>query len=119
MSSSHWKRLGVVTATLGIVVGGLLGTGAGTALAGSNGQQINYNSHHAHSQCTAGKNQRGENVKNCTQLQMGANPNQGYWWIGPVSITWYRANSSTAQSTCRVPEQQKEDFFTCYEPAAG
>jgi hypothetical protein len=119
MSDWDWKRLGAVTATLGVVASGLLTAGAGTALAGSNGQQVNYYSRFAHAQCTTGKSQGGENIKNCTQLQMGANPAQGIWWVGPVSITWYRANNSTAQSTCHVPPQQNEDFFTCYEPSAS
>lgn len=118
MSTWHWKRLGVVTATLGVVASGLLEAGAGAALAGSNGQQINYYSQYADAQCTTGKNQSGENIKNCTQLQIGSNPSQGYWWVGPVSITWHRVNG-TVQSTCRVPLQQNGDFFDCYEPSAG
>lgn len=119
MSTWRWKRLRAVTATLGVVASVLLEAGVGTALAGSNGQQISYYSQYAHAQCTTGKNQSGENIKNCTQLQIGSNPSQGYWWVGPVGITWYRANNSTIQSTCRVPLQQNGDFFDCYEPSAG
>ncbi|MGH3885028.1 MAG: hypothetical protein ACRDSZ_00400 [Pseudonocardiaceae bacterium] len=119
MSIWRWKRLGAVTATLGVVASGLLGAGSGTALAGSNGQQISYYSQYANAQCTTGKNQIGENIKNCTQLQLGSNPSHDYWWVGSVSITWYRVNNSTAQSTCDVPLQQNGDFFDCYEPPAG
>lgn len=119
MSTWHWKRLGAVTATLSVVASGLLGVGAGTALAGNNGQQINYYSQYAHAQCTTGKNQEGKSIERCTQLQMGSNPNSGYWWVGPVNITWHRANNNTVQSTCRVPQQQNGDFFDCYEPSAG
>jgi hypothetical protein len=114
-SGRYGKRLLSVPAALGVVVCGLLGAGAGTAWASSNGQQINYYSHDAIGQCTKG-NQSGKNVQNCTQLRIGSNPDQGYWWVGPVAITWYRYDHSTITSTCDVPKGQNGDFFNCYEP---
>lgn len=119
-TTSRWYRTGLAgaTATLGVVAFSLLGTGAGTATAGTNGQQINYYSHDAYRQCTTGKNQDGTTVKNCTDFAVvsGSNRDEGYWWIGPVDITWYKVDGSTVQSTCNVPKSSNSDFFTCYEP---
>jgi len=117
MSTSYRKRLAPLATTLGIVACGLLEAGAGTAWAGNNGQQINYYSHYAYIQCSAGTNQNGGNVRNCTQLRIGSNPNQGYWWVGPVNITWHRPRGTEISSTCNVPKSQDADFFTCYEPS--
>lgn len=115
MSNLQRKSLVAVTATLGVVACGLLG--AGTAAAGTNGQQINYYSHQAVKQCTTGTNQSGAKVKNCTELRQGGpNLDRGYWWVGRVSIEWYRTGS-TVSSTCDVPKKQNEDFFNCYEPS--
>jgi hypothetical protein len=116
MSNWYRKRVGAVTVTLGAVACGLLGGGAGTALAGSNGQQINYYSHVADGECTTGTNQSGNNITNCLGLRQGSNPDQGYWWVGPVSITWHRLDGSKVTSTCDVPREQNGDFFNCYEP---
>ncbi|MGH3836435.1 MAG: hypothetical protein ACRDSF_12145 [Pseudonocardiaceae bacterium] len=115
MPESYRKRLVLLTATLGIVTCGLLG--AGTASAGTNGQQINYYSHYSYAQCTVGTNQNGESIQNCTQLRIGSNPDQGYWWIGLVDITWYHSDRSHVSSTCGVPKSQDGDYFTCYEPS--
>lgn len=115
----HWygKPLVAVTATLGAVACGLLG--AGTASAGTNGQQINYYSHHSYGQCTTGKNQEGKSISNCTSFAApaGSNKDEGYWWVGQVNITWYNIDHrSTAHSTCDVPKNYSGDFFNCYEP---
>jgi hypothetical protein len=83
----------------------------------TNGLQINYYSHDANEQCTTGKNQNSDTVRNCTQLRTGANPDQGYWWVGPVTITWYHTDHSYVASTCDVPKSQDGDSFTCYEPS--
>jgi hypothetical protein len=116
-SSWYRKRLIPLTATLGFVACGMLGI-TGTALAGNNGQQINYYSHSAYKQCSTGANQNDQPIRNnCTSLHSGSNPDQGYWWVGPVTITWYRTNGTYVQSTCNVPQQQNGDFFNCYEPS--
>lgn len=114
---SNWHRKGLtVPATLGVVACALLGS-AGTASAGGNGQQIIYYAHHAYGQCTEGNNQNGGYIRNCTSsFHQGSNPDQGYWWIGTVQITWYRPGGSTVQSTCPIPQSQAGDFVTCYEP---
>ncbi|MGH3874280.1 MAG: hypothetical protein ACRDSR_22735 [Pseudonocardiaceae bacterium] len=113
MPNLHRGRLIAFTATLGA----LLEAGAGTASAGTNGQQVNYYSHYSYAQCTTGTNQNGADIRNCTQLRIGSNPDQGYWWVGPVSITWYHPDHSHGTSTCDVPASQDSDFFTCYEPS--
>jgi hypothetical protein len=106
-----------LTAALGVVTCGMVGT-TGTAFAGSNGQQINYYSHDANKQCSTGTNQDGKLIQNnCTSLRSGSNPDQGYYWVGPVTITWYRTNGTHTQSACDVPRQQKGDSFSCYEPS--
>jgi hypothetical protein len=117
MSSSYRNHLAPLVTALGVVSCGLLEVGAGTAWAGTNGQQINYYSHYAYVQCTSGTNQNGDKVQNCTQLRIGSNPDQGYWWVGPVTITWHRSDGTDISSTCNVPKSQEADFFTCYEPA--
>ncbi|MBB6377761.1 hypothetical protein BKA01_005021 [Pseudonocardia eucalypti] len=102
---------------VGALVLGLLAAGVGTAHAGGNGQQINYYSHDATGQCTSGRNQNGVAVRNCTTFdRIGGNPDQGYFWVGPVTITWMRKAGFTQHSTCVVPKQQPSDFFTCYQP---
>lgn len=116
-SSWYRKRLVPLTATLGVVSCGMLGA-TGAALAGSNGQQINYYSHQAYQQCSTGANQNGQLIRNnCTSLHSGSNPDQGYYWVGPVTITWYLANGTSTQSTCNVPQQQNSDYSNCYEPS--
>lgn len=119
-TTSHWYRrdLVAVTATLGAVGCGLLGAGARTATAGTNGQQINYYNHDSYGQCTTGKNQEGTTVSNCTSFAVqGSNKDEGYWWVGPVSITWHKNDHvSTVHSTCNVPKNSNSDFFNCYEP---
>lgn len=111
-------RLIAAAATLGVVACGQLVTGAGIAVAGTNGQQINYYNHDSYGQCTTGKNQEGKNKTNCTSFTVqGSNKDEGYWWVGPVKITWYKnGNRGTVQSTCNVPKNQNGDFFNCYEP---
>jgi hypothetical protein len=117
MLNRSWKCLVVTTGALGIVGSGLLGAGAGTALAGSSGQQINYYSHDAYSQCTTGTNQNGDRIGSCTSLRQGSNPDQGHFWVGRANIIWYRTDNSTVQSSCSVPKAQNDDFFDCYEPS--
>jgi len=119
MSNSRWKRLAPLTATLGAVVAcGLLGTGTGTASAGTNGQHINYYSYYADAQCTTGKNEKDKTVQSCTSLRTGSNLNKNYWWVGPVTIIWRRYyNHSTVSSTCTVPRSQNDDSVLCYEPS--
>ncbi len=119
-AASHWyrKRLVAVTATLGVVACGLLGAGVGTATAGTNGQQITYYNHDSYGQCTTGTSQEGTNIRNCTTFTViGSNKDEGYWWVGPVSITWYKNDHSTVQITCTVPKNQSGDSFSCYEPS--
>lgn len=111
-----WKRLSAITGTLGVVAGCLLVSGAGTASAGSNGQQINYYSHTAYGQCTTGYNQNDQYTQNCTYLESGPNLDYGYWWVGGVDITWYNDDGSTVNSTCNVPRSMNGDFYTCYQP---
>jgi hypothetical protein len=112
---SNWSRKPLVplTATLGALACGLLGAGAGTASAGTNGQQINYYSHYAYAQCTTGKNQSNETTRNCTQLRIGSNPDQGYFWVGPVTIIWYHTDHTYTSSPCDIPISQTSDSFTC------
>ncbi len=117
MSNSHRKRLAPLATALGVVACGLLEVGAGTARAGTNGQQINYYSRHAYVQCTKGTNQSGNNIRNCTQLRIGSNPHRDYWWVGPVDITWHRPGPTDISSTCSVPKSQDPDFVTCPEPS--
>ncbi|MGH3765671.1 MAG: hypothetical protein ACRDTX_11075 [Pseudonocardiaceae bacterium] len=94
-----------------------LGRAPAMPIHSTNGLQINYYSHDASEQCTTGKNQNGVMVSNCTQLRKGSNPDQGYWWVGPVTITWYHPDHSSIASTCVVPKSQDGDSFTCYEPS--
>lgn len=125
MSNWYRKRLVPLTATLGALTCGLLGTGAGTASAetpgtasaGINGQQINYYSNYAYAQCTIEKVQNGGTMRRCTQLRTGSNLDQGQRWIGKVTIYWFRPDHTYIPSTCDVPQSQDSDFVTCYEPS--
>lgn len=116
MPNSYRKRLVPLMAILGIAACYLLGVGIGTASAGTNGQKINYYNRHAYGQCTTGMNQNGETVQNCTQLRIGSNPAQDYWWVGQVRITWYYTDNSYAPTTCKVPRSQDGDYVTCRDP---
>lgn len=116
MSNLCRKRLVPLIAVLGIAACDLLGVGAGTASAGDNGQKINYHGRDAYGQCTTGKNQKNETVRNCTQLRTGSNPDQSYWWVGEVGITWHYVDNSYIQTICKIPKTQKNDYVTCYDP---
>lgn len=117
MPNSSHKRLVPLIAVLGMVTCDLLGAGAGAASAGNNGQKINYYSHYAYAQCTAGMNQNSETVRSCTQLRFGANSDQNYLWVGRVRINWYYANNTYSPTFCDVPQSKKDsDYVTCYDP---
>lgn len=117
MLNSYRKHLVPLITTLGIVACGLLGAGAGTASAGTNGQKIDYYGRSAYGQCTTGINQNSETVRNCTQLHIGSNPDQKYWWVGQVRITWYYTDNSYAQTICDVPKDKQDgDYVTCNDP---
>jgi hypothetical protein len=103
--------------TLTVIALHYLGHAPAMPIHSTNGLQINYYSHDANEQCTTGKNQNGDTVRNCTSLHSGSNPDQGYWWVGPVTITWYRSDHSYITSTCDVPKSQDGDSFICYEPS--
>lgn len=110
------KRLVQFGTALGITVCSLLTTG--TASAGSNGQRINYYSRYAASQCTTGANQKKEIVSgHCAMLNAGSNPDQDYWWVGEVRITWYYPDNSYSRTACIIPKSQQDgDYTTCYDP---
>lgn len=116
MSNSHRKSLVSIMTILGIVTCGLLGVGAGTASAGAHGQKINYYSRYAGVQCTTGANQNSETVRRCTDLRIGSNLDQGFLWVGPVTIIWYYPDHTYLRSSCEVPESQATDYTTCYDP---
>lgn len=109
-SARHRKRLGAVTATLGIAACGLLGAGAGTATAGTNGQQIIYYNHNSYGQCTTGTNQNGKIIRNCSTFAVqGSNKDEGYYWVGRVNITWYKnGGHGTAQMLAMCPRIRME-----------
>jgi hypothetical protein len=119
MSNSRWKRLAPLTAILGAVVAcGLLGTGTGTASAVPNGKHITYYSYYADAQCTTGKNENNKQDRVCTSLSTGSNLDPNHWWVGPVTIVWYRYDyNSTASSTCDVSKSQGSDSVFCSEPS--
>lgn len=118
MLNSRWKRLAPLTAALSAVVAcGLLGPGTGTALAGNNGQHINYYSYDTDAQCTKGKNEKNKQVQVCTSLSTGSNLNQDHWWVGQVTINWHHDDDSIVSSTCDVPRSQNGDSVLCYEPS--
>jgi hypothetical protein len=117
MSKSYQKRLAPLATALGVVACGLLEVEAGPAWAGTNGQQINYYSHYAYVQCTTGTNQYGNSTQSCTQLRIGSTLHRGYWWVGPVNVTWYRPGRIEIPSACSVPKMQDADFVTCHEPS--
>lgn len=111
------RNWGTSVAAVAVVTIGLLGAAVGTAEAGSDGQQINYYSHDATGQCTQGANQQGRTATTCTTFTTaGSNANQGYFWVGVVTITWKRPNGSTVSSTCNIPKSYNGDFYTCHEP---
>lgn len=119
MLNSHRKRLVPLTATLGAIIAyGLLGTGTGTASAGTNGQHINYHSNYTGAQCTKGTNQNSQSAQFCSLLRRGDNRDYGHWWVGAVTITWQRySDDGIASSTCNVPQSQDGNFVTCNEPS--
>lgn len=118
MPNSYRKRKHLVPlgTVLGITVCSLLG--AGTASAGPNGQKINYYSRYAVSQCTTGMNQKSEIISgHCTALNAGSNPDQDYWWVGEIRITWHYPDNSYTRTAHIVPKSQPDgDYVTCYDP---
>lgn len=117
MSTSYRKYLVRRVATMLIMACGLLEAGSGTALAGTNGQKINYFSRNSYGQCTTGKNEKNETVRNCTQLHSGANPDQNYQWVGIVRITWYYPDDSYSPTLYEIPKnQESSDYVTCNDP---
>ena len=115
----HGRRKNLPTSVLaimGVISCGALGTGTTTASAATNGQQIRYSFDAATSQCTVGKNQNNVSTERCTVFQLRrVSYDYGWWWVGDVTITWFRPGGSV-NSSCRIPRQHDGDFVTCSEP---
>lgn len=90
MSQHIASRVGVVAAGLALAAAGVL-TSAGTASAGSNGQQISYTDHagagYRHSIEIYGYNQNGEESLGCFNINSGGTTKiGGWWWRGDATV---------------------------------
>jgi hypothetical protein len=100
---------------------GLTATTTTPALAGSNGQQINFctGSTNANGRAQAiGFNQRGEYVTSPT-VDLGGNGScrclSNWWWGGTVTIKWYSWNGyQTHDTSCYVPWNKSGDWVDCH-----
>lgn len=121
VSTSRRKVLRSLVVILGIISCGLLGIGNGTALAGSHGQRINYEKRHAYRECSSGKNQEGELLRDvCIDpLEDGFNRDNKNLWTGRVTVVWYYMDNDrrlSMQGYCDVPESQSGNYLTCIDP---
>ncbi|MEV6603772.1 hypothetical protein [Kutzneria sp. NPDC051319] len=121
------------TATVAVVLG-LLVAGAGTATAGTNGQQLVLCApkHGAsntvwHANVT-GTNEKGQQINDSPIVRVG-NPGactyylQRWWWKGHTTLHWWfqltdgsyeQAPAPDTWTTCEVPTSNKTDWWVCY-----
>ncbi len=95
--------------------------GAGSASAYANGTEIDYHDNLAYSACVTGTNQNGYGYicQNGTGHWVSTpnpdNYDNGWWWIGQITIDWYNYNGSYIRTTtCNT--NSTAQWVTCYGP---
>ncbi|GGP34857.1 hypothetical protein [Streptomyces abikoensis] len=103
--------LAAVLATTGVVAT------AGTALAGTNGQQVSVRDTKANlnSVRLTGKNQHGEPVTTCVDFNGPIAKKAGWWWKGGISLKGYSGFGCSGRvlrsANKSVPETWDSDWF--------
>lgn len=117
MSKKIASRVGVAAATLALATAGVL-TGAGTASAGTNGQQISYTDHsggYRHSIEIYGYNEYGQETLGCFNINAGGTTNiSWWWWRGDTTVkaysSWNCQNNYSWGTHVNVPYSQPGDW---------
>ncbi|MGC0417784.1 hypothetical protein [Embleya sp. AB8] len=110
------KKIAATLATGALTVtmaAGAVVTGAGSASAGSNGQQIEFVDLYGKTLSIRieGRNQNGEWVSGCFYTPSDQTYIQGWWWKGNITFTHYAATG------CRFDYQsQKTEYVAPYLP---
>ncbi|GGV96809.1 hypothetical protein GCM10015535_66920 [Streptomyces gelaticus] len=109
------RRFGAAAATLALAGTGLF-AGAGSAAAGTNGQQLSFSSSFVDKVYACGSNQNG--VRVCSGWRDVSSPTwtdlHGYWWKGAVDVYGLKNGVNYVYAaTCYVPEKQSGDWYFC------
>lgn len=120
MKKTHVKkRMATAAATLGLLGVAVFGS-AGTAAAGTNGQQIKFtdSKRAVYSLWVEGHNQNGEYWAHCFATPAMDNYLSGYWYKGNVRLYAYTTNSNcdgmsrAGYAEYYIPEYYGSDWFT-------
>ncbi|MFB8089401.1 hypothetical protein [Streptomyces sp. NPDC055992] len=118
MSKNIAARAAVAAGSLALAATGLI-AGAGTAAAGSNGQQISYTDHATpglrHSIELYGYNHNGEESLGCFTINSGGTTQiGGWWWRGDLVVKAYNTSNCTNGYSwgthVAVPYSQSSDW---------
>jgi hypothetical protein len=113
------KMLATAVTTLGLLGVAVFG-GAGTAVAGTNGQQIKFidSKRTVLSLWVEGNNQNGEYWAHCFPTLNYTNYLSGYWYKGDVRLYAYTTNTNcdgvsiAGHAEYYIPEYYGSDWFT-------
>jgi len=84
-----------------------------TVYAGSKGQQLELKSNPSTTFTVTGNNQRGETVTKSFRTAMsGTVKTNGYWWVGPVTVTVIGLGGLYKTCYANVPLSQRSDYYT-------
>ncbi|MFI6640064.1 hypothetical protein [Streptomyces sp. NPDC050504] len=120
MSKNIAARTATAVVTAALAATGVL-VGAGTASAGSNGQQIIFRDkampNYRHSVELYGYNHNGEETLGCFNINSGGTTYiSGWWWRGPLTVKSYNSyncqNSYSWGTNISVPYSQSDDWVT-------
>jgi hypothetical protein len=99
---------------VGLLVLAMMVAASASALAGSNGQQINVQDDRGvvYSACVDGTNQSGSHVRVCFSTPSYNNWLNNYWWIGWTYIDEYNSSGGYIGSVSTyVPKSQQYDWW--------
>ncbi|MFD7631268.1 hypothetical protein ACFV7Q_35530 [Streptomyces sp. NPDC059851] len=111
------RKAVTAVATLGMAVA-CLAVGAGTAAAGTNGQQIKLfdTSSTVNSFRLSGPDQSGQWVSRCWNRQGMTTYASGWWWKGTVQVDYYHGSNCNsgywASTSVEVPRHQDHSDWT-------
>ncbi|MEV7547580.1 hypothetical protein [Streptomyces sp. NPDC089915] len=118
MSKNIAARAAAAAGSLALATTGVL-VGAGTASAGTNGQQISFTDHatpgYRHSIELYGYNNNGEESLGCFNINSGGTTRiSGWWWRGDLTVKSYNSyncqNNYSWGTHVSVPYSQSGDW---------